>query len=621
MKAPLPPDEAQRLETLRGYDILDTAREQVFDNLTMLAAHICQTPISLVSFVDERRQWFKSRVGLEALETSRDLAFCAYTILKPDEVLEVRDAQLDPRFADNSLVTGDPNIRFYAGVSLVAFDGHALGTLCVIDRVPRTLSTEQRTALRALAHAAVTQLDLHRVLAVQRCAEQELLHTKEELESANASLEQKVAMRTSELLQEIEERKQLLATMVESRRALLGILEDQQLAQAARSASEQLLQRTLDAACIGHWNLDIVKHTAIHSLRHDQIFGYEEPLADWSYEKFLTHVHPEDSERVDRLFQAGVAAKTQWDFECRITRHDGALRWIWVHGNVFTSAAGESERMIGMVSDITERKNIEEEIRQLNVNLERRVLERTAELQAANQELEAFSYSVSHDLRAPLRSIDGFSQAVLEDYADKLGDQGKDYLKRVRTATQRMGHLIDDMLTLSRVTRAEMRRETVELSALATDVIEELQKSEPLRRVDWQIEPGLIAEGDARLLRVALVNLLGNAWKFTSKTANAKIEFGAASDPDAGNAPIPNTQGAPSFFVRDNGVGYDMRYAGKLFGAFQRLHLVSDFPGTGIGLATVQRIVYRHDGRVWAEGAVGKGATFYFTLWSGHIPA
>lgn len=251
--------------------------------------------------------------------------------------------------------------------------------------------------------------------------------------------------------------------------------------------------------------------------------------------------------------------------------------------------------------------------RRMKADLEQRVIERTIELQAVNRELEAFSYSVSHDLRAPLRAIDGFSQAVLEDYADRLDDQGKDYLNRVRAATQRMGHLIDDMLTLSRVTRVEMQRGTVDLSALAADVFAELQKSEPERKVDWRIEPGLIAEGDAQLLRVALVNLLGNAWKFTGKTANAKIEFGAMRD-----AAIPNTQGAPdsapSFFVRDNGAGFDMTYAGKLFGAFQRLHLTSEFPGTGIGLATVQRIIHRHGGRVWAEGAVGKGATFYFSL-------
>jgi len=254
-----------------------------------------------------------------------------------------------------------------------------------------------------------------------------------------------------------------------------------------------------------------------------------------------------------------------------------------------------------------------EDDRRMKADLERRVTERTTELQAVNRELEAFSYSVSHDLRAPLRAIDGFSQALLEDYAERLDEQAKDYLNRVRAATQRMGYLIDDMLTLSRVTRVEMQRGTVDLSALAADVFAELQKSEPQRKVDWRIEPGLIAQGDAQLLRVALVNLLGNAWKFTGKTANAKIEFGAMR-----NAPIPNTQGAPdfapSFFVRDNGAGFDMTYAGKLFGAFQRLHLTSEFPGTGIGLATVQRIIHRHGGRVRAEGAVGKGATFYFSL-------
>ena len=242
--------------------------------------------------------------------------------------------------------------------------------------------------------------------------------------------------------------------------------------------------------------------------------------------------------------------------------------------------------------------------RRMKADLEQRVLDRTSELAAANKELEAFSYSVSHDLRAPLRSIDGFSQAVLEDYADKLDDQGKDYLNRVRTATQRMGHLIDAMLTLAHVTRAEIHRETVNLSTLAAEMLAELQNSEPERKVNWHIESGLVAQGDAQLLRVVLVNLLGNAWKFTGKTANAKIECGA----------MHNVEGRVSFFVRDNGVGYDMAHAGKLFGAFQRLHLADEFPGTGVGLATVQRIVYRHGGRVWAEGAEGRGATFYFTL-------
>ena len=230
--------------------------------------------------------------------------------------------------------------------------------------------------------------------------------------------------------------------------------------------------------------------------------------------------------------------------------------------------------------------------------------ERTAELQAANQELEAFSYSVSHDLRTPLRSIDGFSQAILDEYAHKLDDQGRDHLKRVRVATQHMGQLIDDMIKLARVTRVEMQREAVDLSVLAADVLTALQKSEPDRRVEYLIEPGLVVEGDVRLLRVVLDNLLGNAWKFTSKQAHARIEFGAHSQ----------ETGGPAYFVRDNGAGFDMNHIGKLFGAFQRLHLLSDFPGTGVGLATVQRIIHRHGGRVWAEGMVGKGATFYFVV-------
>ena len=251
----------------------------------------------------------------------------------------------------------------------------------------------------------------------------------------------------------------------------------------------------------------------------------------------------------------------------------------------------------------------EENDRRMKAELERQVAERTSELQVANRELQSFSYSVSHDLRAPLRSIDGFSQAVIEDYAGQLDDQGRDYLNRVRAATQRMGHLIDDMLALSRVTLAEMQRGTVDLSALAAEVLAELQKNEPGRKVDWCIEPGLAAVGDAHLLRVLLFNLLGNAWKFTGKTANATIEFGAMQ-----NAPTQNTQGTRDYFVRDNGAGFDMTYADKLFGAFRRLHTTAEFPGTGIGLATVQRIIHRHGGQVRGEGAPGRGATFYFSL-------
>ena len=237
-------------------------------------------------------------------------------------------------------------------------------------------------------------------------------------------------------------------------------------------------------------------------------------------------------------------------------------------------------------------------------DLEVLVAERTRELEASNKELEAFSYSVSHDLRAPLRSIDGFSRILLDESHDKLDDQNRNHLQRIRAATQRMGALIDDLLVLSRVTRAEMTDGRVDLSALALSIVGELRNTSPQRRVTAQIQPGLTAVGDAPLLRVVLENLIGNAWKFTGKTQNARIEFGATTDAD----------GQRIYFVRDNGAGFDMAYADKLFGAFQRLHAMEEFPGTGVGLASVQRIVLRHGGRIWAEAAVGQGATFNFTL-------
>ncbi|HWP34685.1 MAG TPA: ATP-binding protein, partial [Thermodesulfobacteriota bacterium] len=245
----------------------------------------------------------------------------------------------------------------------------------------------------------------------------------------------------------------------------------------------------------------------------------------------------------------------------------------------------------------------EDRYRALSAELERRVAARTAQLELANRELEAFSYSVSHDLRAPLRSIDGFSQALLEDYEERLDADGREHLRRVRAASQRMAQLIDDLLGLARVARSELRREAVDLSALARDIVAELRGREPERPVVVEIADGLVTRGDPRLLRLALENLLGNAWKFTRGRTPARIAVG-----------VEQGEGEPAYFVRDNGAGFDMAYAGKLFGPFQRLHAAAEFEGNGIGLATVQRIVHRHGGRVWATGAVGQGATFYFTL-------
>ena len=252
---------------------------------------------------------------------------------------------------------------------------------------------------------------------------------------------------------------------------------------------------------------------------------------------------------------------------------------------------------------MVDRATLEAALQRANAELEVRVQARTAELAAANKELEAFSYSVSHDLRAPLRAVDGFSQALLEDYGDQLDSTGKNYLQRVRNGAQNMGALIDDMLKLSRVTRAPLQPTEVDFSAMAHEIAAQLRHGETGRDICINIAEGLRAYGDPGLLHVVLDNLLDNAWKYTSKTAAAHISFDAVE-----------RDGETVFFVRDNGAGFDMKFAGKLFGAFQRLHRRDEFEGTGVGLATTARIIHRHSGRVWAEAEPGKGATFYFTL-------
>jgi len=293
------------------------------------------------------------------------------------------------------------------------------------------------------------------------------------------------------------------------------------------------------------------------------------------------------------------------------TRQDYSVRAPKLGADELGVLTEAFNQMLGRIED---QKN---ELQRYAAGLEQRVEERTHELQerneslrrnaaellAANTELDAFAYSVSHDLRAPLRSIDGFSQILLEDYATRLDEAGRESLHRVRAASQRMGTLIDDLLKLARVTRAEMRTEVVDLSGMARDIAAELQRTTPERQVEFAIAPGLKARGDARLLRVALDNLFRNSWKYTAKQPGPRVEF-ASVDANGGQA----------FMVRDNGAGFDMKYADKLFGVFQRLHSAADFEGTGVGLATVRRIINRHGGRIWAEGAVDQGATFYFTL-------
>jgi len=331
-------------------------------------------------------------------------------------------------------------------------------------------------------------------------------------------------------------------------------------------------------------------------------------LFNLSVKKLLTRKATDFYDERNRKLLSSVLSARGYvsNYELQGTRADSTEFWVVLFIQPITY--NNSPCLLSVLYDITERRLAEEEIHRLNEELEERVAERTAQLESANKELESFAYSVSHDLRTPLFAINGYIQLLEEKYTSELGEKGKHYIMRLREASRRMAQLIEDILKLSRSTGGDLCPEKVNLSGIALDIAENLQKMYQNRDVEIRITPDIIAEGDARLLRVVLENLLGNAWKFTGKRKKGIIEFGVT-------APDNNQKDKkPVYFVRDNGAGFDMTHADKLFSVFQRLHSDEEFKGTGIGLATVQRIIQRHGGRVWAEGVQESGATFYFTL-------
>jgi PAS domain S-box-containing protein len=389
--------------------------------------------------------------------------------------------------------------------------------------------------------------------------------------------------------------------------------------------SEFRWKSALEGAGHGVWDFHLPSGAVVYSKRWMEMLGFAEGELPQHIDTYKQLAHPDDARTAFRLLESNLNGTSKtYAMEQRMRCKDGSWKWIVARGMVIEQdERGRAIRMIGTHTDFTERRAAEmamarlleqaeqarADLRAANDGMESQVRERTAQLERANKELEAFSYSVSHDLRSPLRGIDGWSLALEEDYGEKLDATGRQYLQRVRGETQRMGQLIDGMLEFARLGRASLSVVAVDVSALAAAVAQRIAASQPQRAIEFRIAPGLQVQGDQRLLEALLHNLLENASKFSIMRQPARIELGRVriADPRSG-------QQVEALFVRDNGAGFDMQYANKLFGVFQRLHRAADFPGTGIGLATVQRIVQRHGGHVWADAVPDAGATFYFTL-------
>ncbi|OYQ65015.1 hypothetical protein B9G53_09125 [Pseudanabaena sp. SR411] len=373
-------------------------------------------------------------------------------------------------------------------------------------------------------------------------------------------------------------------------------ITDRKQAEAELQNLSDRLTLAVESGEIAIWDWNVPDNILICNDRMYEMYDLVREQITSVYDTWISRIHPDDQPIVEAAIQQSFAGEKDFDSEFRVVHSDGSLHYIKAYSLVKRNAQGEPMRMIGMNIDITDRKCAEVKL-----------MHTTAQLAASNRELEAFAYSVSHDLRSPLRAIDGFSKALLEDYGDKFDADGKDYFDRIRRNVARMGMLIDDLLRLSRISRSEMQYSKVNLSMLVQEQLDELQSIDTERQVEIAIAPDVCVTADIVLMRVVISNLIQNAWKFTSHHSKARIEFGVIP-------PEKHQDNQFTYFVRDDGAGFDMSYADMLFGVFQRLHNTNEFAGTGIGLATVQRSIHRHGGRIWAEGAVEKGATIYFTV-------
>lgn len=664
MKLPSQHDhvETLRLLALERAELLDTPAEPVFDALTRAAAAIAGTPIALVSLVDGDRQWFKSNVGLAgATETPRSVAFCHHAIGGQD-LMEIPDATRDERFRANPLVTGDPGIRYYCGMPIVLSGEHAVGTLCVIDRAPRQLSDAQREALRALGRSVTALIEWRtearraetRARLVDLAPAETLLFDAVSLDllEGNASARERLSRLGIDpalasladvlpvdavplLAQQIEDvllgrvpRATCeidLADAVRPRAAVANIalrdgvrlavvIEDAEPLRRMRHRireQESLFRELCEHVPAFVWmadaggNIDYINRRWMEFTGRD---GDAELGMGWR-----DRVHPEDIAAFVATYRCGREARQPFAIACRVLHHDGEYRRVLNRGVPRIGADGELYGYVGLAVDITDRDGVSvealhdatslqnrfDEVMAVKTRLERDLAARNHELEDALQASASFAQALSHDVRGPLRSINAQASMILEDAGAALTDACRKRLRRMADSAVGLADLLEALLKLSRITAGPLRRVSVPLEGLARDAWDEVGGD----AVHLVLEPLPTVSADPALLKRVFVNLFSNALKFGTGVTDLRVRV-CLTETERGHAVL----------VSDNGIGFDAAAASGLFQPFRRFHDAERYPGTGIGLAFVERIVRRHGGRVWADSRPGAGATFYFTL-------
>jgi PAS domain S-box-containing protein len=568
MKSPVPENEAERLATLHRYQVLDTPSDEAFDDLTLLAAHICEASTAMVSLVDENRQWFKSRVGQVPPETAREISFCAHTILQSDAVFEVPDAAADPRFSDSPLVTREPHFRFYAGAPLVAPNGHVLGAVCVMDGRPRTLSPGQRAALQALSRRAVAQLELRR--------------------------------RARELADSEQEASRSLALAERARRALLSVLEDEKRVGRSLRESEERFRQLAENISEVFWMIDPATRTFLYvSPAYEKIWGRTCASLYATSSLWLEAVHSEDRTRIAAV---GQQVEGGYDETYRIVRPDGSTRWVRDRASVIRDAAGQAHRIVGIAEDITERRRLEQQFRQA-------------------QKMEAIGTlagGIAHDFNNILGAINGYTE--LARMITKENPSLQEYLGYVQQAGARAAELVRQILAFSR--RDDQARQPVQLRHVVTEALKLLRATIPssveIRSQLERLPPTVLA--DPTQVHQIMMNLCTNAWH-AMRERPGRLEVTLAtmdlSAPlDTVNAVLPPGR-YTCLSVADTGFGMDEATLGRIFDPFFTTKQPGE--GTGLGLAVVHGIVQSHNAGITVTSRPSEGTTFriYFPALDG----